>query len=461
MVIDNTDRKEKKKKEIVMKVKTPKQKTDVKSNTDHQPNADVKKNTNSSGQSLAYKKTKSYAQKFPKGQGLEQIKSRAKQNQVVGQAVDVIQNAQQNTPIQHNKSVEKDIKFSNNEFNAVDRLNNMFDVLSIALGFKEGNIVSNTDNKVFNTGAEYMANHPYASAGILAGGLHAAKSVVAGSANMAKSASGKLVGNIASIKKAKLGTTTYSTINEAARYGLNTKTANISTSIISDTLAEMQKPLFVLGAISAAISTYGLAGWAEVDNVKGGINFAVKSAMQTKNPEMIKQAVELQNQVYDPDMLTRIGQKIPFLNLATAYKRGGQVALMQSKIAEQASLDILEQENTGMSDEQTISRFSSQLQDKYFSIQEQLNQKEQIIKVWKKDKILKSAARKNLTSQTNTAKDIYFLDMFGQADLDNELSRIKKDKEKQKQIFEQFYKDYIKTYFYLKSPYNPELATRF
>ncbi len=211
---------------------------------------------------------------------------------------------------------------------------NVIDVFGIALNpFSKDKIVSNTDNRIFNTGAEYVANNPFTSALMLQGVGGLVKSgakALAGKAG-AKGATrfepfdvrhfGRREAERAGRIITRVGPTGIARdLGFNAGYAMNTKTAKLSAGMLGQVLAQFKKPVFVLGAIGGIIGTYPWAEWAggEASEIMG---FTMQKAIKSEDPDVIRETQRIQNEIMDPAVWEQIGRTIPLANIAVGFNK--------------------------------------------------------------------------------------------------------------------------------------------
>ncbi len=201
---------------------------------------------------------------------------------------------------------------------------NVIDVFGIALNpFSEDKIVANTDNRVFNTAAEYVANNPFTTALMLQGlqgiGRFAVGRIAARKAaakGVAKAEIDRLIGTVG---------------DATIRYRINTKTAKLSAGILGKVMAATKSPVFILSAIGGIIGTYPWAEWAagEAAEIMG---FTTKKAIDTGDPELIKETQRIQNEIFNPSVWEQIGRNIPLANIAVGFNKKFKALLVQREV---------------------------------------------------------------------------------------------------------------------------------
>lgn len=222
---------------------------------------------------------------------------------------------------------------------------NVLDVLRSALNpFSKDRIIANTDNRIFNTAAEYIANAPYLSAAILTGAAGLGKGLI-GRAG-AKGATrfepfdvrhfGRREAERALLKSGGIMT--------------NTATAKATAGILARTAAQMKKPVFVLSAIGAMIGTYPWAEWA-LGEAKEGMIFNTGKAMATGDPEVIAEFQRVANEIFDITLWENIQRLIPGVNIAFSFGQKAKALMAQRAVNDRILQDEVIQIQTGETDD--------------------------------------------------------------------------------------------------------------
>jgi len=195
---------------------------------------------------------------------------------------------------------------------------NVAEVLKAAVTGRE-KVRANIDNRVFRTGAEYVANNPFATALILTGMTGIAK---------------KGIASIAAKKTAHLGIRPPGLpdvpLIQYTNYAKNTKTARQSAALMGNVLAQFKKPIFALSVIGASIGTYPWAEWSTGEAMEI-MSFTTKKAIDSGNPELIAETLRQSNEIYDPAVWEQIGRMIPMANIAVGFNKKFKALLVQKK----------------------------------------------------------------------------------------------------------------------------------
>ena len=208
------------------------------------------------------------------------------------------------------------------------------DIARQLIPFNKERIGIHTDNQIFNTAAEYVLNNPYATAITLYG-----------LGGLGKFAVGKLAGKIGTAGKlasaAAKGEAARSSLRETVKriqfpelfnkgYAVNTKTAKMSVSMISKIAHFMKKPSFFVPAVLGAAGTYPWAEWS-LGEAKEGMVFNANKVRDTKNPELINEFMEQQEEIYDINAWERIARLVPGANIAFGFSQKAKALQIQMK----------------------------------------------------------------------------------------------------------------------------------
>ncbi len=194
------------------------------------------------------------------------------------------------------------------------------DIAAQLIPFNKAKIGIHTDNRVFNTAAEYVLNNPYAVAIAIGTTIGGASFLRAGGA-------GKIAQAGRAIKAGKLGRATAK--GEAARrslaetvrrinfpelfnngFAVNTKTARLSVGIIAKVAQFMKKPSFFVPAIMGIVGTYAWGEWA-LGEAKENIGFNVDRVLRTEDPALIAEFLEQGQEIYDISAGENIARAMP------------------------------------------------------------------------------------------------------------------------------------------------------
>ena len=251
--------------------------------------------------------------------------------------------------------------------------------------------LTNIDNRVFRTGAEYVVNNPLTAATMFVGGFGILKALGIGSKALT-SATGKFaigkLGNTAFVKSTgviskkglqrefslirakqskksflKLKPTRTSTDTSNINIDINTNTAGKMLESAAGVMANMKKPAFVLTAVGGIIGSYMLSGWAEIDNIRGAANIMTRDISELDDPAQIEEAIRIADEIFDPSMWEKIGAAFPGTNLAVAYIRAGKVAAAMQLVSKQIAQDRIIQLTTGETDDEKFERIRIEKQN--------------------------------------------------------------------------------------------------
>jgi len=246
------------------------------------------------------------------------------------------------------------------------RFKNILDVYKAIID-PSRRVVSNLDNRVFNTAAEYMANHPISSMAMLMGG-----------GGLIRFGAKKL-GKFAIGKSGQLVQTTLSA--EAPAFAVNTKVAGQTTSLLAGVMANMKKPLYVLGAVSGMIGTYPWAEWSRTEAIEI-MSITYRDAIKSGNPEIIAETQKYVNEIYDPGMFDNISRLIPGVNLATQFKKKTDAAVYQRRIFDQLAEDEIEKINNNETEEQYYQRTQKKEKESFEYVSSYNNESRKLYKQW-------------------------------------------------------------------------------
>ena len=217
-------------------------------------------------------------------------------------------------------------------------LNNVVDVLKIAVNpFSEKRIVSTTDNRVFKTAAEYVANDPYAVAAILSGG---ANLINAGIKSAEKNIGIGMLPKQWEVEETAKG----------SAYVANTKVATQTASMIAKVMTQMKKPAYVLGAVGAVIGTYPWAEWA-LEEAKEGMIFGAGKAISTGDVEVIAQFQAESDVIFDNSLWEKIARLTPGAKREYEFSQKAKALKAQKKVNDKIINDVILEKQTGETDD--------------------------------------------------------------------------------------------------------------
>ncbi|MCP6720499.1 MAG: hypothetical protein KJI72_04250 [Patescibacteria group bacterium] len=135
----------------------------------------------------------------------------------------------------------------------------------------------------------------------------------------------------------------------------NPKTIASSISMISKIAIQLKKPAYVVAAIGAMIGTYPWAEWAQTE--AGEIlGFSSRSAINTGDPETIRQFQEIQAEIVDKNIWEQIARLIPGANIVTAFRNKMNAIRAQAIVNNKLMADAIIQLETGESEDAKWSR---------------------------------------------------------------------------------------------------------
>ena len=188
------------------------------------------------------------------------------------------------------------------------------DVLGQLIPFSKASIGIETDNRVFNTAAEYVLNNPYAFAiGVV--------SIVVGAQGLAAARTGKAVTALNAANKARWRVAGIPSVAEkASGYIVNTRSTKATVGILGKIFAKNGTPNYVMNRIMAVVGTYGLAEWATIE-AQQGIRFTVDKAVETGDEALIVEAIQQGEEILNPGLWSQIGRALPGTNLLVGFMK--------------------------------------------------------------------------------------------------------------------------------------------
>lgn len=204
---------------------------------------------------------------------------------------------------------------------------NVINVLGAAINpFSTDKIAATTDNRVFNTAAEYVANAPYVTALILTG-LGGAARAAAGVGTRT------VIGGLPA-------TQTF------GNYVANTKSAQLTASLLSRVMSAQNKKVFAYAAVAGIIGTYPWAEWA-LGEAKEGMIFNVDKAIRTGDVELMKLMREEQAEIQDIETWEQIQRFIPYVNIRFAFGEKAKALAAQFKVNDKILADEIDRLESG------------------------------------------------------------------------------------------------------------------
>lgn len=123
-----------------------------------------------------------------------------------------------------------------------------------------------------------------------------------------KAAAGKVLSTTGNVFTAKALT------GAASKISTNTVTAKLSTSFVSKIVSVAKSPTFVASAILGAIGSYPFAGFIKEEALQT-LGFAVNAAKQSGDLKGEKEALDLQKEILNPDIWSKIIGGVPYANV--------------------------------------------------------------------------------------------------------------------------------------------------
>ena len=197
--------------------------------------------------------------------------------------------------------------------------------------FSKEKIVSTTDNRVFNTAAEYVANNPGMAALIIA-------------------ASGFQTLQVSTATFSRLtGGSSLARALAARGVEVNTKTAKLTAGFLSKIAAATKTPAFVYTAL-AVIGTYPFTYFIREEALQA-IKGTYTGAIINGNFEQAQIAIDERNQILNPELWEKIITAFPFANSVKELLDLFNTARIAVKIDQQVLDDLRIQEETEESEE--------------------------------------------------------------------------------------------------------------
>ena len=267
-------------------------------------------------------------------------------------------------------------------FEEPSRAQNAFEVFKATLPFSDRSttsITATTDNRVFNTAAEYIANNPGIVASILSGGAGALTSKVV-----------TIAGRTAVVSK-------------GTRIVSNTKTAKQTATLLAGIVAKMKKPAFVLTVLGAMLGTYPFAEWANLDNAKTSANMAARESIKTGDPDFIREVIAKRDEIFDMTLWENIQRLIPGVNLAFTFRKATEAAFLLKRVSDRVLKDEIIQLETGETDDAKWARVRQEEKDQDIAAVDYYNDQRKQMVTWEIE--AKSQASKATRKQEKKARN--------------------------------------------------------
>lgn len=148
-----------------------------------------------------------------------------------------------------------------------------------------------------------------------------------------------------------------SKLNQFNQYATNSKTNQLTKSYISKVMEQLKKPksaaFITVGAISAIIGSYPWAEWAQTEAMEI-INFANKAAIDSGDPVLIQETLDVQEEILDDNVWESIARVIPAANIAVGFMKKFKALKQQAKINRVIAEDEIEKLRNGTTEEDLI-----------------------------------------------------------------------------------------------------------
>jgi hypothetical protein len=151
----------------------------------------------------------------------------------------------------------------------------------------------------------------------------------------------------------KVGLATGAKIVKA--FQTNAKTIKVSESLVTGVLKQFRKPVVIAAAIGSIIGTYPWAEWAQGE-AREVMGFAVVNALKTDNPEIIQEARDAQDELWDQNVWEGLARLIPGANIAIGFWNKYKALRAQAAVNDKIMADRIQQIETGESDDEKWKR---------------------------------------------------------------------------------------------------------
>ncbi len=196
-----------------------------------------------------------------------------------------------------------------------------------------------------------------------------------------KSVTGIVGGKISAKGAARIGARG----NIASQYLDNTKTRILSSEYILKIVQQMKKPYFVAAAVATMVGTYPLAEWARVDNAQVGANIAARDAIETGDPELIKEVMEVRDEIFDITLWEGLARILPGTNLALAFRDATKTAFLQKKVSDKLLADEIIQIEAGETDDDKWDRVRQEQADQEIALIDYYNSERKKLLRWERE----------------------------------------------------------------------------
>ncbi len=199
--------------------------------------------------------------------------------------------------------------------NELSRTQNVVEVMKIALNpFSEDKIVATSGSKIFNSVAEFVANHPYTTALVLATGGRFIKG------KLTKPVLSDVFSNPSVFKKGALAL--------SGRVGLNTATKKL----VGNSLVKSGFTLIAASyIIKEAVETYPFAKF-EIAEAMDKIGYARNEARKNGREDLVEGLNQLQEEILNPEGWEKFWSMMPWANIQRAAVRNIETAIHATQV---------------------------------------------------------------------------------------------------------------------------------
>lgn len=164
----------------------------------------------------------------------------------------------------------------------------------------------------------------------------------------------------------------------------NPKTIAASNSMISKIAIQLKKPAYVVATIGAIIGTYPWAEWAQTE--AGEIlGFSSRAAINTGDPEIIRQFQEIQADIVDKNMWEQIARLLPGANIATAFLNKANAIRAQAIVNNKLMADAIIQIETGETEDKKWKRVREEQAEQEKANIDYYNEQRRQMVIWERD----------------------------------------------------------------------------
>jgi len=169
--------------------------------------------------------------------------------------------------------------------------------------------------------------------------------------------------------------------SSALQVAKNTVTIKKSASIITKVVAQFKKPTYIVGAVGAILGTYPWAEWSQGE-AREAMSLAIRDAKYSGNVEVMQQAKDAQNELWDPQLWETLARFIPGANLAVGFwnKYRGAVAL--KAVNDKVIDDMIIQKETGETDDEKWVRINEEKKQQELDLIDYYNSERKKLVEW-------------------------------------------------------------------------------